>query len=143
MDGPPKLSQLKGMAGKLFRSVENQRRYLKNRESTLRRYASYEDYIKIRHMGFEPVVATDGRRVAREVPGHAKPWHFSKNTFPYDIGNGIGHYVLFSLKPMGAKDTEALLGSLLGGREYAYFRNPPGSRSVPGLWHVQVFSQKN
>ena len=46
-----KLSQLRGMAGKLFRSVENQKRYVKHRESTLRKYASYEDYIKIRHMG--------------------------------------------------------------------------------------------
>ena len=94
-------------------------------------------------MGFETVIATDGRRVAREVPGHAKPWYFSKNIFPYEIGSGIGHYVLFSLKPMGSKDTESLLGRLLGGRDYAYFMNPPGLRSVPGLWHVQVFAKKN
>ena len=50
-----KLSQLKNMAGKLYRSIDNQQKYIKHRDATLRRYASYEDYVKIRHMGFEAV----------------------------------------------------------------------------------------
>lgn len=133
------LSQLKKMAGKLYRSVENQKKYLKHRAATLKKYATYEDYIKIRHMGFEAVNNIDGRMVAREVPGKIKPWYFSKNTFPYDIGNGISHYILFSLKSMSETKIESLVGKLLGGKDYAYFRNPSGFRSMPDIWHVQIF----
>jgi hypothetical protein len=133
-----KLLQLKNMAGKLYRSIDNQQRYIKHRDATLRRYASYEDYVKIRHMGFEAVAGADGRKVAKKM-SDIKSWYFSKNIFPYAIGDGVRHYILFAVKPMSSKNTEALLGKLLGGKEYIYFRNPPGSRSLPGLWHVQVF----
>lgn len=136
-----RLSELGRMSGKLYRSIENQKKYLKHRDATMRRYESYEDYIKIRHMGFDAISGEDGRKMATDANGHTKPWYFSKNMFPYEIGNGVRHYVLFAQKPMSSKKTEELLGKLLGGKEYAYFRNPPGSRSVPGLWHVQVFAK--
>lgn len=134
---------LANRAGKLFRSARDERRYGARRRVVSLRYASYEDYIKTKHLGFGRSENGDGKieAVAREG---VRAIYFAKNQFPYEgLGEGVSHWVLFSLVPLTKRQVDALLSVYLPeGTPRSHYVNPPALRSVPGIWHAQVFFKR-
>ncbi|KAF9303558.1 hypothetical protein BGZ74_003490 [Mortierella antarctica] len=65
-----------------------------------------------------------------------------KNEFPYSVKKGIEHWLIWSRNPLTNEVwTRRYLEERLPGRDYLFFVNPPELRSVPSIFHVQVFTK--
>jgi len=65
-----------------------------------------------------------------------------KNEFPYSVKKGIEHWLIWSRTPLTDEVwIRRYLEERLPGRDYLYFINPPELRSVPSIFHVQVFTK--
>jgi hypothetical protein len=63
------------------------------------------------------------------------------NRFPYCLARGIQHYVLWSRKPLSNEIITKMITQRFSDIHYnhLWFENPASIKSVPGIWHVQVF----
>lgn len=62
----------------------------------------------------------------------------TRNTYPYELAPGIVHLVLWMRKKLSIAEARQLLAD--GGiRGAVVFENAPGTQSVPGVSHYQVF----
>jgi hypothetical protein len=65
-----------------------------------------------------------------------------KNEFPYSVKKGIEHWLIWSRHPLTDEVwIRRYLEERLPGRDYLFFINPPELRSVPSIFHVQVFTK--
>lgn len=65
-----------------------------------------------------------------------------KNEFPYSVKKGIEHWLIWSRNPLTDEVwIRRYLEERLPGRDYLFFVNPPELRSVPSIFHVQVFTK--
>ncbi|KAF9290665.1 hypothetical protein BGZ68_006380 [Mortierella alpina] len=65
-----------------------------------------------------------------------------KNEFPYSVKPGIEHWLIWSRHPLTDEVwIRRYLEERLPGRDYLFFINPPELRSVPSIFHVQVFTK--
>ncbi|KAG0050067.1 hypothetical protein BGZ83_005152 [Gryganskiella cystojenkinii] len=65
-----------------------------------------------------------------------------KNEFPYSVKKGIEHWLIWSRHALTDEVwIRRFLEERLPGRDYLYFINPPELRSVPSIFHVQVFTK--
>ncbi|KAF9319476.1 hypothetical protein BG003_009001 [Podila horticola] len=65
-----------------------------------------------------------------------------KNEFPYSVKKGIEHWLIWSRSPLTDEVwIRRYLEERLPGRDYLFFVNPPELRSVPSIFHVQVFTK--
>jgi hypothetical protein len=112
----------------------------------LEQWHSYKDYILDTHF-FRGMSLFDNR-LRLTNPITESEWFFSRSSFPYDLAEGVNHYVLWncfydyyfdfkeSVIDTIIKDT---LGVIIGSEDFdfAWYKNP--KPSIPELWHVQVF----
>ncbi|KAF9585014.1 hypothetical protein BGW38_004267 [Lunasporangiospora selenospora] len=65
-----------------------------------------------------------------------------KNEFPYSVKPGIEHWLIWSRHPLTDEVwIRRYLEERLPGRDFMFFINPPELRSVPSIFHVQVFTK--
>ncbi|KAF9187863.1 hypothetical protein BGZ50_001719 [Haplosporangium sp. Z 11] len=65
-----------------------------------------------------------------------------KNEFPYSVKPGIEHWLIWSQRPLTDEVwIRRYLEERLPGRDFLFFINPPELRSVPSIFHVQVFTK--
>ncbi|KAF9573473.1 hypothetical protein EC968_008449 [Mortierella alpina] len=65
-----------------------------------------------------------------------------KNEFPYSVKPGIEHWLIWSRHPLTDEVwIRRYLEERLPGRDYLFFINPLELRSVPSIFHVQVFTK--
>lgn len=115
-------------------------------EYILRNYMSFKDFI-LSSIFKCPVESEDGQLyVLDEV--QKSEWNFSKSIFPYELPNGVNHYVLWNSKYDYFKDFEdskinnmikKTLEEIISSDDFdfAWYKNP--KPSIPELYHVQVF----
>ena len=130
---------IRSMSGNVLRSKSTQKRYVAIRRVILAKYSSYEDYVKIKYMGFAPV-AFPGSKITAIKDDGVKTFYIGKNRFPYDVKRGIRHWVLFSLRALSVKAQKKIIeSSIPKNAEYVFYMNAKETQSMPKLWHVQIF----
>ncbi len=71
-----------------------------------------------------------------------------RNAFPYNhltknLGN-IGHYCLWSKKgKLSETEIESLIKNKFKNKPYFWFENSPQTKSIPEIWHCQIFVNEN
>ena len=128
------------------RSVAGQAAY----EAALREgrslWRSVEDQVRVGSLGWSRRRGADGRWIAvRPAAGGWKRRSLEPNAFPYDVPAGVAHWILWSDgDAMTAGEVERYLAreAPAWAAGWTWVRNPAAARSVPGIWHVQVFFRR-
>jgi len=116
-----------------------QKQYELRKKEILQKYATLDDYIRIHVLKYSKKKNIYNLYTAIKSE-KSLPFAFVPNAFPYQVGTKTQHYVLFSEKPLSNKDTTQLLGKLLPKHAiFTFFVNDKEKRSLPSLWHAQVF----
>jgi hypothetical protein len=73
-----------------------------------------------------------------------KPFQLAKNKFPYDVQDGIEHYVLWIHPEMKLSyktiyEILKIYETKLGFKDFIFYENEPRKKSVLEIPHVQVF----
>lgn len=64
---------------------------------------------------------------------------FRENDFPYNLDEGIKHYLLWSNQDLSPLDIEECIKEHTAGAiETLWFINPVQLKSIPELWHAHV-----
>ena len=119
------------------RSVETQYNYDKNKIRVLKKFNTYEDYIKV--VLFKLKYRINIQNKIESNDDKCDKILFIGNKYPYNIEKGIKHYVLFSLKPLNKNEINKILSKLLVNYEFIFFINDKKRQSIKKLWHCQVF----
>ncbi|KAI3658939.1 hypothetical protein MP638_006315 [Amoeboaphelidium occidentale] len=61
-----------------------------------------------------------------------------QNDFPYNLEEGILHYVLWANKELSKDQIERYLKFSFPKSQILWFRNPPTHQTVLSLWHIHV-----
>eukprot|EP00741_Cyanophora_paradoxa_P001299 tig00000478_g1255.t1 len=129
----------------LKRNADQNKIYYAFAARILEGYETVGDELLERLWGF-PLVPSAARpgtvradRGGKEVPPGARAL-LRNNNFPYELAEEVTHHVLWSLDPMSPAQVRALLEGELRGRRWVFYENPPAKKTVPTIWHVQVFS---
>lgn len=115
-------------------------------EYVLHNWMSFRDFILDTHFKY-PIDIEDGHiHIAFEVK--KSEWNFQKSLFPYDLLDGVNHFVLWNsmydyfndfddsvINTIIKDSLESMLGS--DKFDFAWYKNP--KPSIPELWHCQVF----
>jgi len=67
---------------------------------------------------------------------------FLPNNFPYDVEDGIEHYVFWVASPEYDKNFVIDFLSSMGMHDYAIFENLPQHKSIKNINHYHVFYKK-
>ena len=119
------------------RSEENIKKYEKNGIISKGIYKSTKDMILINMLNHKST-SNDGKLVAVYCENNLKI-NLCPNNFPYSVKDNISHLLLWSEKELTYQEVNEILKSKLNGKEYIYFRNPEHLRSVPSVFHIQIF----
>jgi hypothetical protein len=119
------------------RSVETQYNYDKNKIRVLKKFNTYEDYIKVVLFKLKYIINIQNKIESND--NKCDKILFLRNKYPYNIEKGIKHYVLFSLKPLNKNEIINILSKLLVNYEFIFFINDKKKQSIKNLWHCQVF----
>jgi hypothetical protein len=119
------------------RSVETQYNYDKNKIKVLKKFNTYEDYIKVVLFKLKYIINIQNKIESNDY--NCDKILLLRNKYPYNIEKGIKHYVLFSLKPLNKSEIIKILSKLLINYEYIFFCNDKKRQSIKNLWHCQVF----
>ena len=80
-----------------------------------------------------------GRLRAEPVPADPLRIVYCPNDFPYNLAPGIRHDVLWATQRLDdGRVDEEIRRNIPASHEYIWYENPPGLKTIPGLWHVQV-----
>ncbi|KAJ1884798.1 hypothetical protein LPJ66_010434 [Kickxella alabastrina] len=131
----------------LGRSVETQAKYEIHKTKMMGEYGTMANYLKAHVLA--DFIAEKG------MPGFdadsaigVADFTFRINDFPYHIGDGVEHWVLWCLKRLqpGFAAPEAAVRAITQkfgeNVECRYFVNPVNKQSVPQLSHAHVFVRK-
>ena len=108
-------------------------------------WRAVEDAIRVRVFKWDRIRGTDGRWIAiRPIFGGWRRRHLEPNPYPYEVPAGVEHWILWSDKPMLPDTVDLYLDQKAPERftGWTWEQNPPEARSVPGLWHIQVYFTK-
>lgn len=121
----------------LTRTDESRIEYNKFKE-TLKKYKSIKDYIYINYLKSESIIKDD---IIYSTGKNIKKYNFCKNIYPYNVEKGIKHYILWSIEDLEEKDDKInkIIKIYLKNKDYLYFYNPKGRRSVSEVFHIHVF----
>ena len=118
--------------------------YAEHRVNTKEKYGSIYDKIMAVEMEYPTKTNEDGKLIVIREENDEKTV-FAENLFPYFIEDDIEHNLVFSTFKDGLTDEEVneFLKKHIDHDVYDVFwyENPPHMRSLPLLWHVQVFSR--
>ncbi|KAI8326361.1 hypothetical protein GQ54DRAFT_239868, partial [Martensiomyces pterosporus] len=128
----------------LGRSLETQAVYERHMAEMKRQYGSVANYLTTHALG-DFIATTKEQGFDPTSPIATDDFLFRANDFPYYLGDGVQHWVLWCRKrltpgfdaPPAA--IEAIRGRFGQGVEWRYFVNPVAKQSVPQLSHAHVF----
>lgn len=115
------------------------------RTKLLSDFASVGDYVKIKKLGYEPVLAEDDRQAAGVCPfvDQGKPYiTFLPNDFPYNMHPEVEHHNLWSTSPLSDSEVQQAINYHRDGFETLYWKNPESLASIPSVWHGHVLSRR-
>ena len=119
------------------RSQESQDKYDQNKIATKGVYKSTKDMILINKLNHK------SKKINNELVAindeNNLDINLVPNTFPYNIEENISHLLLWSEEDLTDKKVNEILKNKLNGNKYVYFRNPEHLRSIPSVFHIQVF----
>lgn len=122
------------------RSIEVCKKYRQDKKKNKMLFNSSRDMILIKYLNYKPVVSKNDRIVGIQ---NKKKKCIDKvlccNTFPYSVGEGIDHKLLWATKDLTDKEIVKFLDNKLFGIEYVYFRNPEYLRSIADIFHIHIF----
>ncbi|KAF9418183.1 hypothetical protein BGZ94_009762 [Podila epigama] len=148
----------------MARSETVQAAYQKAIKRRTKKYGSPGEYIRQRVLHWPPSETQDSSRPPSSASSHSDGNESStscaspppspsapqdpleialrKNEFPYSVKKGIEHWLIWSRHPLTDEVwIRRYLEERLPGREFLFFVNPPELRSVPNIFHVQVFTK--
>lgn len=99
-------------------------------------YNSPEDVIKIKYLNYWSTM-NENKKLCAVRNKLSKKIAITMNLFPYYVE--ADHMLFWSEKELKQQEIQEYLGKHFGKREFIFFRNPPERRTVPNLFHVQVF----
>jgi len=68
---------------------------------------------------------------------------YTKNEFPYYVGEGIEHELIWSTKELSSDEIVKIIEKEKGNKiEYLWFENPRDLRSIGSVNHYHVFSRQ-
>ncbi len=117
----------------ITRSQENQELYDKFKKSVLKEYQTMEDYIKIVYLNYN----SSGIKKRAIKTANSLQYKLLKNPYPYDFGDNISHYVLFSTKKLSKEKQLEIINENIN-KKFIYFTNPYDKRSIKNLWHLHI-----
>ncbi|KAF8934459.1 hypothetical protein EDD21DRAFT_137473 [Dissophora ornata] len=143
------------------RSEAVQDAYQKAIKRRTKKYGSPDEYIRQRVLHWPPAEdipsvsspSSDGNESSTSCSSASPPSSptgpvdplevtLKKNEFPYSVKPGIEHWLIWSRLPLTDEDwIRKYLEERLPGRDFLFFINPPELRSVPSIFHVQVFTK--
>lgn len=109
-------------------------------------WRSVEDLIRVRVFGWKRVQSNSGDFAIRPVSGGWKRRVLEPNLYPYDVPSDVAHWILWSDgEAMTTTEVERYLEreAPAWATGWTWVRNPAAARSVPGIWHVQVFFRRS
>lgn len=119
------------------RNKENTEKYENNKIDTRNTYKSTKDMILINMLNHKSTVM-DNKLAATYCENNLRT-NLCPNNFPYLLESNILHLLLWSIEELTDEEVSRILKSKLNGKEYIYFRNPEHLRSIPSVFHIQVF----
>jgi hypothetical protein len=124
-----------------MRTAAAQAAYDATLRETRRQWRSVEDQVRVGSLGWSRVKGGDGRWIAVRPAEGWRQRVLQPNPYPYDVPAGVEHWILWSETPMTRSEVEQYLERKAPAwfSGWTWQRNPPAARSVPGLWHVQVY----
>jgi len=124
------------------RSAAGQAAYAAALRETRATWRSVEEQVRFQVLGWRRERGAEGLWQAVRPSMGWRRRALVVNPYPYEVPAGVEHWILWS---DGAAMTPAEVERYLE-REapawatgWSWVRNPPAARSVPGLWHVQVY----
>ncbi|KAI1321145.1 hypothetical protein EDD11_007711 [Mortierella claussenii] len=139
------------------RSEAVQEAYQRAIKRRTKKYGSPDEYIRQRVLHWPPAEkdpsSVDGNESSSSCSSPSPPSSptgpvdpleiaLKKNEFPYSIKPGIEHWLIWSRQPLTDETwIRTFLEERLPGRDFLFFINPPELRSVPTIFHVQVFTK--
>ncbi|KAF9940374.1 hypothetical protein BGZ75_004138 [Mortierella antarctica] len=146
------------------RSEAVQEAYQRAIKRRTKKYGSPDEYIRQRVLHWPPAeqnvastpssaASSDGNESSTSCSSISPPSSptgpvdpleiaLKKNEFPYSVKPGIEHWLIWSRHPLTDEVwIRRYLEERLPGRDYLFFINPPELRSVPSIFHVQVFTK--
>ncbi|KAF9351059.1 hypothetical protein BGX26_010849 [Mortierella sp. AD094] len=139
------------------RSEQVQEAYQRAIKRRTKKYGSADEYIRQRVLHWPPAErdaeTSDGNESSSSCSSASPPSsptgpvdplevRLKKNEFPYSVKPGIEHWLIWSRNLLTDEDwIRAYLTERLPGRDFLFFINPPELRSVPTIFHVQVFTK--
>lgn len=133
----------------LGRSPSDQLLYEKFKNKVLLEYDTMEDYIKINYLNYKTATKPTVNKTMNKTNKIAKhtsaslDYRLVQNNYPYNIGNNIRHYVLFSARSLSEKEQLEIINDTLyvKNKHFIYFTNSYDKRSIKNLWHSHVLIQ--
>jgi hypothetical protein len=123
--------------------LEDKRKFSKN---ILESWVSFRDFILDKYFGY-PTYIQNGLLVVDDS-GKQEEWGLRTSLFPYNLPEGVHHYILWNSKydyfchfdelKINGIITDCLTNMLgCDNFDFAWYINP--TPSIPELWHCQVF----
>jgi hypothetical protein len=128
------------------RSATGQAAYEAALREGRRQWRSVEDQVRVGSLGWSQRRGSDGRwQAVRPSSGGWRRRALVVNPYPYEVPAGVEHWILWSEDAMTRGEIERYLEreAPRWASGWSWIRNPPAARSVPGIWHVQVFFRRS
>jgi hypothetical protein len=131
----------------LRRNDEMLNKYHEFIEKIKSEYCSVEVYIAHKVFAANLVCGGDGKW---ELDRKCEAWRenriivFRPNDFPYNFEENIAHDLLWSNRPLDAETISEIIAEEMRKRkrkEFVYFENPAHLKTIPGIFHIHVFSK--
>lgn len=133
-------------------------RYQEFRKGVAAEWKSMGDQVKVKYLSYP--VLTDPATGLKYAGPRPNPdelvVRFAPNDYPYWAIGSVTHNVLWATRMLSDKEVEAILESALGcpgssltsgdiahEKKVMWFRNPIITQSIPEIWHIQVFHNKD
>ena len=128
---------------KLRRSGQVTDKYETDKKS-FEKYVSVKDMIYIKYLNYDAIHDETYDKIYATKNIFPLEYNLVLNEYPYDVEKDISHYVLWLTKDLTGKfeQIESILDEFLPNKEYIYYYNPIEHRSIPSVFHVQVFVKK-
>ncbi|KAI9101962.1 hypothetical protein DFS34DRAFT_692631 [Phlyctochytrium arcticum] len=121
--------------------------YIKWRENVANSFVRPADELLIEVHGYHSAVDPATGKLCAVPPSDASNLRrivLRENHFPYATKphGEISHYVLWSLEEMSEEQVAEYLHEQKPGFEFLYYVNPPNRKTIPDIFHFQVFMRK-
>ena len=121
-----------------YRNQESTNNYEKTKTEISNKYESMKDMILINFLNYNSKL-TDNNKLVSFKDIDSLRTNIIKNNFPYHVEDNISHLVLWSREDLTDNQIKNILERKYKNQEYIYFRNPAHIRSIPSVFHIQVF----